>query len=459
MKATPQNRPEPRPAAGRRDSGEHTRPRVSWPAPSPARYGTNGTNGTNGFLQYIGRSWAQCAAFGGWSLLRSRTFSSVGAVLLSCLLGCSPEKPRDQTQPSPSQTAASPPPSWPIFRGNPALTGVAGGTLPPKPSLLWTFKTGGPVKSSAVIGDGKVFIGSDDGNLYAVNFSDGRQVWAFKADSAVEAPPLLVSNSVFAGSVDGLFYALDAGAGGLLWKVQTDGKILASASVVPRRDGPARILFGSYDFKLRCLDAEKGATNWLFESANYINGACAVAEGRAVFGGCDSMVHVLRVEDGKEISQIEAGAYIGASVALAGNRAYFGDYENEFLCVDLARTNAVWHFRDQEFPFMASAAVTDDRVLFGGHDKTLHCLNRADGQSLWSFASQGKIESSPVVAGDKVVFGSDDGRVYLLSLQDGRQLWSYDTGQPVTSSPAVAGNRIVIGCDDGNVYCFGAAPL
>ena len=257
--------------------------------------------------------------------LRSRLLCfPAGFLLLCCLFAWVPDP---VAAPAPSNPAAPAPPSWPIFRGNPALTGVAGDTLPRKPGLLWTFKTGGPVKSSAVIGSGKVFIGSDDGNLYALNFADGRQVWAFKAAAAMQAPPLLVNNSLFAGSVDGLFYALDAGAGSLLWKVQTDGKILASASVVPRRDGPARILFGSYDFKLRCLDAEKGATNWLFESGNYINGACAVAGGRAVFGGCDSMVHVLQVEDGKEISQIEAGAFIGASVALAGNRAYFGEFD------------------------------------------------------------------------------------------------------------------------------------
>ena len=387
-----------------------------------------------------------------------------GLLLLSGLLAWPTHQVRAQVAsrapgPAPSTSAAPAAPSWPIFRGNPALTGVAGDTLPEKPGLLWTFKTGGPVKSSAVIGAGKVFIGSDDGNLYALSFSDGKQVWAFKADSAVEAPPLLAGRAVFAGSVDGVFYAVDAEGGGLLWKAPTDGKILASANVVPRRDGPARILFGSYDFKLRCLDAEKGTTNWVFESGNYINGACAVSDGRAVFGGCDAMVHVLQLDDGKEISQTDAGAYIGASVAVAGNRAYVGDYENQFLCIDLARTNAVWRFRDQEFPFMSSAAVTEDRVVFGGHDKTLHCLNRADGKSVWSFVSHGRIESSPVIASDKVVFGSADGRVYLVAMRDGRELWSYDTGQPVSSSPAVAGNRIVIGCDDGNVYCFGARDL
>jgi outer membrane protein assembly factor BamB len=356
--------------------------------------------------------------------------------------------------PAPSKT-----PLWPVFRGNAALTGVAIDSLLPTNTLLWTFKTGAAVKSSAVIGTDKVFIGSDDGNLYALNFADGKQMWAFKAAEAIQAPPLLADNMVFAGSVDGLFYALDAASGSLVWKIQTDGKVQASASAFVGSNGLTRILFGSYDFKLRCLDAGKGTLLWSYESGNYINGASAVADGQAVFGGCDAMVHVLRLEDGVETAQIDAGAYIPVSVALAGHRAYFGHYDNEFLCVDLAGTNVAWKYHDRDFPYLSSAAVTTDRVVFGGDDKTLHCLNRADGKSIWSFASQGKIQSSPVVAGDKVVFGSDDGRVYLVSMQDGHELWSYDTGQPVNSSPAVAAKKIVIGCDDGNVYCFGANKL
>ena len=102
---------------------------------------------------------------------------------------------------------------WPVFRGNPALTGVAAGTLPAKPSLLWSFKTGGPVKSSAVIGGGKVFIGSNDGQIRALEFASGRQVWAFKAGSAVQAPPLLANNAVFAGDTDGVFYSINAADG------------------------------------------------------------------------------------------------------------------------------------------------------------------------------------------------------------------------------------------------------
>ena len=74
-----------------------------------------------------------------------------------------------------------------MFRGGPALTGVAGGSLPERLDLLWTFKTAGPVKSSAAIVQDRVFIGSDDGNVYALALADGRKVWAFKTGGGVES--------------------------------------------------------------------------------------------------------------------------------------------------------------------------------------------------------------------------------------------------------------------------------
>src|SRR5437868_9412871 len=52
---------------------------------------------------------------------------------------------------------------WPMFRGSPGLAGISGETLPAKLNLLWTFKTGGPVKSSPAISQARVFIGSGDG--------------------------------------------------------------------------------------------------------------------------------------------------------------------------------------------------------------------------------------------------------------------------------------------------------
>jgi outer membrane protein assembly factor BamB len=211
---------------------------------------------------------------------------------------------------------------------------------------------------------------------------------------------------------------------------------------------------GSYDYKLYCLDAKNGKTNWTFETSNYINGTPAVSEGKTVFGGCDALLHVISLAKGEKIREVEAGAYIAGSGALEKNRFYIGHYDNEFICADLQAGQIVWRFRDRQFPYFSSPALTQDRVIFGGRDRKLHCLKKENGQEVWSFKTRGKVDSSPVVCGDRIVVGSEDGNLYMVALADGKELWKYEIGQPIISSPAVIDGYIVIGGEDGSVYGF-----
>ena len=303
---------------------------------------------------------------------------------------------------------------WPVFRGTPALTGIASETLPSSLGLLWSFKTGAPVKSSAVIGDGRAFIGSDDGKIHALNFASGQEEWTFNAGSAVQAPPLLSGNALYVGTVEGIFYALDAGDGRLLWKFTTEGKILASANTVPGQDGPPRILVGSYDFKLYCLDATNGKPVWTYETGNYINGSCAVADGQTVFGGCDAMLHVLSLADGAQ-DQGNRRRRLHRGLGRAGGRPRLfrplrkrislrGHQRGQSgLALSRFGFSLSWRRRRSRRTASFLAAMTRPCIA----------SNRADGTSVWKFATRGKIESSPVVAGGKVVFGSDDGNVYM----------------------------------------------
>jgi outer membrane protein assembly factor BamB len=347
--------------------------------------------------------------------------------------------------------------SWPMFRGNPGLTGTAPGKLPNSLAIQWQFKMSGATKSSAAISQGRVFIGSDDGLVYAINFASGQKVWTFKTGGPIESSPLVLNGKVYVGSSDNFLYALDAADGKQVWKLETGDKILGAPNWVKSPDGKADwVLAGSYDFKLYCVDAGTGKTNWTFETGNYINGTPAVADGKTVFGGCDALLHVINLADGQKIKEVEAGAYIAGSGAFDKGNFYIGHYDNEFLCADLNAGKITWRFHDRNFPYFSSPALTSDRVVFGGRDKKLHCLKRADGDEVWAFAARGKVDSSPVVVDGKVVVGSDDGRLYAVNLNDGSEVWNYEVGQPIGSSPAVASGRVVIGGEDGNVYCFGA---
>ncbi len=154
---------------------------------------------------------------------------------------------------------------WPFYRGDAAMSGVADTSLPAKPELLWSFKTGGPIKSSPVISQNRVFIGSDDGNVYAIGLADGKKAWAFKADAGVEAPPVVHGNSVVFGSTGTNVFSVKADTGEKIWHHPTDDKVIGGANIVAI-NGRLAVLFGGYDNRLHSLDLATGKTNWSYET-------------------------------------------------------------------------------------------------------------------------------------------------------------------------------------------------
>ena len=198
--------------------------------------------------------------------------------------------------------------SWPMYRGTASLTGVSKSKLKKSLKPLWTFKAKEGIHSTAAIADGRVFVGCDDGNLYALDFKTGKKQWTFATDDIVESSPLVHNGRVYFGSSDGFVYALTTKDGKLVWKFETEDRVLGAPNLFkPSGEGtkPALIV-GSYDFRLYSLDLDTGKSNWHYETANYINGSPAVSSGRTAFGGCDAVLHVIQLGEGKKEKQKKA---------------------------------------------------------------------------------------------------------------------------------------------------------
>jgi outer membrane protein assembly factor BamB len=72
----------------------------------------------------------------------------------------------------------------------------------------WSFVTAGSVKSSPALAGGLVFVGSDDGKIYALNATDGSKTWEFATGDKVGASPVIANGVLFVGSFDGKMYAI-----------------------------------------------------------------------------------------------------------------------------------------------------------------------------------------------------------------------------------------------------------
>src|SRR5258708_2523122 len=104
------------------------------------------------------------------------------------------------------------------FHGNNARTGTYESPGPRQfHGVSWTFKTNGAVISSPAVTGGTVYVGSSDGNLYAIDRETGKQKWKFRTQGPISSSPAVANGTVYFLSYDGVFYALSADSGTARW--------------------------------------------------------------------------------------------------------------------------------------------------------------------------------------------------------------------------------------------------
>lgn len=102
----------------------------------------------------------------------------------------------------------------------------SGGTGSPRSTSTpgverWRFETAGAVLSAPAIAVGTLFVGDDQGTLYAVDAARGEQRWRFNAGYEKHSSPTVVDGQVFFASDRGALYVLDAHTGEMIWTVET----------------------------------------------------------------------------------------------------------------------------------------------------------------------------------------------------------------------------------------------
>lgn len=355
-----------------------------------------------------------------------------------------------------SPEAATSSTQWPMFRGNPRQTGVAGSTLPAELFVRWTYDAGDAACTTAAIANGRVFVGGDNGKLVALDLKTGRLKWRYESEDAIESSPTAVAGLVVFGDEVGVLRACDAETGALRWTFAAGGRIVSSANPVGER-----LVFGSYDGHLYCLRIKDGRLLWKYAGVEErIHGTPGVVGERVLVVGCDARLHVVNLADGSPVRKVALGSVSGAAAAIRGARVFLGCYGQQVLGINWQTGRVLWRFEDPErsFPFLSSAAVSDDLVIVGGRDKRLRALDPDTGRQRWQFATKGRIDSSPVIVGERVFVGSADGWLYAVEVSSGKEVWRFETGGSISASPAVGAGCLVIGTEEGVIYCFGDRP-
>ena len=347
---------------------------------------------------------------------------------------------------------------WTFFRGDALSTGVARTKLPndlEELEVLWTHKVkNGAFESTPTITGGKtktVYIGDLDGHLFALDLESGKELWKYKVEIGFITAPVVKDGRIFIGDLDGYFYCFSTD-GKLLWKHETMAEINSSANFYKDK-----VIFGSQDTKLYCLDQKTGEVAWAHETADQVRCSATVVDNRAFVAGCDGGLHIVDLDKGEELESVDIESPTGVTPAVMGDMAYVGTEQGGFFAIDWKVAKAKWAFTPGDgISIRSCPAVTKDHVVFGAQNRTVYSLDPVTGKENWSETLLAKVDSSPVIVGNKVIVGSTDGRLTGLGLKDGEILWEKQLNGGILGSPGVAFGRVIVATDRGVVYCLGS---
>ncbi len=356
---------------------------------------------------------------------------------------------------------------WSMFHHDVQHTGYTTAEGPDTNNVMWNATIPGVVQSSPAFRDGWLYIGSEDGNLYCFcteptkghdigyNDPDGVSydlIWKFQTGGAIRSSPAIYDGKVYFGSTDGKVYCIYACIGTEIWNYSAGSPITSSPSIYEHS-----LYVGSDDGRIFCLNPDTNNSGevhrWTISTGGSVVSSPAVSNGFFFIGSNDDHVYCFYASNGTELWNYSTGDKVVSSPAVVDGKVYVGSDDGNVYCLYASNGTEYWHFMTSNM-VRSSPAVADGMVYVGSDDGNVYCLYASNGTEYWQYLTGDSIRSSPAVADGKIYVGSHDGNIYCINITDGQELWHYATGSPVGSSPAVIHMRLYIASENGNIYCF-----
>ncbi len=319
--------------------------------------------------------------------------------------------------------------SWETFLEEQAVSGLAlggevlyattqGGSLyalaASDGGVRWRFAVAKPILSRPVYSPGPgqplVLFGAEDNLLYALSV-DGREQWHFAARAPIHGTPAVAGDSVYIGSTDGNLYALQRADGALRWQFATRGAIHAAPLVVGDT-----VYVGSLDQNLYALNARTGALRWHFAADDGIESTPAVQSQRLFVGANDSRLYCLHPTSGRELWRFSTGDAIYAQPLLADKMLYVASASQSLYAISPATGDLLWRYDVGGFLTTTPARDRGTLYLVASGDPRLHALDAATGRQLWTLDTGDWPVTEPVLANGQICLGEKDGTIVAYRL-------------------------------------------
>ncbi|MBI2609902.1 PQQ-binding-like beta-propeller repeat protein [Candidatus Giovannonibacteria bacterium] len=322
-------------------------------------------------------------------------------------------------------------------------------------------------KSTPCMDNEKIYFGSDNGFLWAINQNDGSVAWKYKVGypsmgKSIFSSPAINKKMIYFGSYDGNFYCQNAKDGKIIWKYSEADWIGSSPALAP----DLNLVFIGLEFGLfkrkggiAALKMDTGEKIWDYKVPEYVHCSPAYCKEKQIvaIGGNDNTVYLFNAKNGTLLWKYETGGEIKASLAfdIETNLLLFGSFDKNEYALDLDTGNVIGKFKTEDIIY-SSPVVRDSKVYFTSTDKNIYCFDLRTGEMKWQFATSGRIIATPNIIDGNVYVGSNGGTLYEFNPETGKATRVFQVTEKITQKVVYNENtkRYFVSTDANEVYCL-----
>lgn len=290
-------------------------------------------------------------------------------------------------------------------------------------------------------------------NIYCLDIKSGNLIWHTEIDAHgwQISSPAYGAGAIYIGSTDGNLYALSASTGDVIWKLKTNASITSSPIFV---SGKIYVVDGNGT--LLCINKD-GDVVWRYEcgDGNYMSSPIPFGDG-FIYGTDAGMLYY--VIDGKCVWKIQLDGKIRATPVISEDKVYVISTEYANWIPNKSRIYAISDgkiIHERNIDASVSSPLIFKNRIYLGTFRGLLCLDM-NLNLIWEYYIDEIVQCSPCTDGEKIFFATNtnDGKVYGCT-EDGYKVWNITIGDYILSSPVIVNGMLIICSDDGYVRIFG----
>ncbi len=320
---------------------------------------------------------------------------------------------------------------------------------------VWKFPTGNAIEANPGTGNGMVYVGSTDNNVYAVDIATGRRAWSYQT-GAVTAAPEVAGGVVCLSTTEGHFYALRVGGGTRAWDVSTGVPAVYKRTWAV--DGGSVILTTDITAP-QAYDAATGKKGVSFSTQEPYLMALSAAGGILYAFDALGILYAFHTASGDEIwhkQVLSSDDPPGTGLTVDSGSIYVGTISGTLYKIDATSGQVRWTYHPGN-GMESSVAVADGMVYLKDNNGTLHAVSAATSKEVWSRPSTATVVYGLTVAGGRVYYTTALA-LQALDAKSGAPVWAFTApnNAELLSTPAVANGLAFIGCYDDGLYAIQA---